>query len=78
MSKKTMNGEIPDFDPVKAEVGVAEAKQAIMEAKNKAIQQCQAELIALLKKHNCSLASYQELVNGTPKCPAQIMVVHNE
>lgn len=59
-------------------VGLDAARQAIAQARKDAVAQCGEELGELLRRHNCSLASYQELVNGMPKGPAQIIVVANE
>jgi hypothetical protein len=55
-----------------------DARQAIAEAKRQRAADCGEELSELLRRHDCSLASYQELVNGIPKGPAQVVIVANE
>lgn len=59
-------------------VTLDEAKQTVAEAKRKSVEDCGEELRALLEKYKCSLASYQELMNGIPKGPAQIVIVSND
>lgn len=54
------------------------AKKFLQEEREKRTQECGKKLAELLKEFDCSLASYQELVNGMPKGPASIVLVAND
>ena len=56
---------------------LGEVRKKLAEAKDRAAAKCGEELQALLKRHDCTLASHQVLINGVAQGPAQIVVVPN-
>lgn len=54
-----------------------ELTRALTQEREARVKKCNEELAAVLKKHDCGLVSYQELINGMPRGPAVVQVVPN-